>query len=106
MTHGQWLELMRFPPQWSDWGMIPEELARIQVANYEDGHEAGAEHDRHGAFQWWLRQSPSSETLTKLARLSWLDPDPLMGAYVRERIESQCGQNSEVLQALACEYKA
>lgn len=89
MTHAEWLRLMKFPSEWMEWHMIPDELAECQLNGYEAGHEDAPEHDRHGAFQWWLEREPDAGVLATLARLSWLDPDPLMGAYVRRLISSQ-----------------
>lgn len=105
MTHQRWLELMRFPKQWSEWGLIPEELAVLQVAGYAPGHEASPEHGRHGAFQWWLRRQPPKEMLIQLARLTWLDPDPQMGAYVRDCISVQSGGDRDVEDALVHAYE-
>jgi hypothetical protein len=100
MTHAEWLQLMRFPSEWMAWGMIPDELASIQLSRHEPGHEDASEHDRHGAFQWWLRREPSAEVLVKLARLSWLDPDLLMGRGVRRFISSQPNCDDTVQEAL------
>lgn len=100
MTQQEWLQLMRFPTQWSDWSLVPEALVAELVTRYVPGQENSPEHDRHGLFQWWLRQEPPSEVLVKLARLTWLDPDPQMGAYVRECIAKQC-VDPEVASALA-----
>ena len=77
---------MRFPAEWVKWGMLPDQYLQLVVSRYEPGHEYGSEHDRNGAFHWWLKQSPSEEQLLKLAQLTWLDPDPLMGADVRTYI--------------------
>lgn len=104
MTYAEWLKLMQFPVEWQEWGLLPSELQAEQLARYEPGHESAPEHDRHGAFQWWLRGNPGPEVLAKLARLSWLDPDPTMAAYVRESIarHTQCSQ--AVLDLLAIPY--
>jgi hypothetical protein len=105
MTHEEWLQRMRFPRQWTEWGLIPAALAAKQLAGYASEHEASPEHDRHGAFQWWLRQSPSPAVLVQLARLTWLDPDQEMGAYVRECIRKQ-SSDPQVSHALANAYEA
>ena len=93
MTHAEWLRLMGFPSEWTAWDMIPDELAECQLNGYEPGHEDASEHDRHGAFQWWLEREPDADVLAKLARLSWLDPDPLLARSVRQSIatQSHCG---------------
>ena len=77
---------MKFPAEWVTWGMLPDPYLQLAVGRYEPGHEDGSEHDRNSAFHWWLKQRPSEEQLIKLARLTWLDPDPLMGADVRTYI--------------------
>ena len=82
------------------WGMIPDELAVIQVDGYQPGHEDASEHDRHGAFQWWIKRDPDADVLVKLVRLSWLDPDPLMGRSVRRCISSQPHCDDTVREAL------
>ena len=79
MTKSEFLKLMRFPPEWDALGMYPDELFDIQLGGYEPGHEQGAEHDRNGAFHWWLRRSPTKGQLDALYRLAALDPDPLLG---------------------------
>jgi hypothetical protein len=105
MTHTEWLDLMQFPPEWAAWQLIPSELAAAQLAGFEPGHEEASEHDRHGAFQWWLKRQPRPEVLVQLAQLSWLDPDPLMAKYVRECISQQPGCNAAVAHALGVPYQ-
>lgn len=86
MTRLQFLELMKFPAEWDQYGMYPEELFQWQIAGYEPGHEEASEHDRNGAFHWWLRQNPSKEELEKLLRLARVDPDAGLGQDVRTYI--------------------
>lgn len=104
MTHREWLELMKFPSQWLVWDLIPTQLAELQLARYEIGNEQGSEHDRHGAFQWWLQREPSEAVLIKLARLTWLDPDEPMGGYVRECIAALGKPGPELAAALKERY--
>jgi len=87
MTKSEFLELMKFPPEWESLGMIPEELSKLQLANYKPGHEDASEHDRNGAFHWWLKQDPSEIVLKKLMYLASIDPESLMGYDVRSYIE-------------------
>lgn len=75
---------MRFPQEWISWGMYPDELLEWQLPRYEPGHESASEHDRNGAFHWWLRRQPSKEELQKLIRLAALDPEPLLGEDLRQ----------------------
>ncbi len=105
MNHSDWLKLMQFPPEWTAWCLIPSELAGLQLSGYESGHEGASEHDRHGAFQWWLKQNPSLEVLVQLTQLSWLDPDQLMAQYVRDCIAMQAGNSAVVRDALATRYQ-
>lgn len=78
MTKEEFLGLMRFPAEWKAWGMYPEELFHGQLAQYEPGDERGSEHDRNGAFHWWLKRNPDLDVLWKLQALAKLDPDRLM----------------------------
>ena len=105
MTHGDWLERMQFPREWMTWRLVPAELAAVQLSGYQPGDEAASSHDRHGAFQWWLRQMPGPEVLVQLARLSWLDPDQGMGGYVRRLIAEQAGIDDQVARALATPFR-
>ena len=100
MTHREWLALMKFPREWTEWGLLPDALIAIQLSGYRPGHEEASEHNRHGAFQWWLRQNPPKSVLLKLARLTWLDPDPLMAQYVRDSIASKAEVDAELERAL------
>lgn len=86
MTKKEFLCLMRFPTEWELWSMYPDELFNVQLSFYEPGHEDSAEHDRNGAFHWWLRQNTSKEQLEKLLRLAALDPDQLLGNDLRRYI--------------------
>ncbi len=107
MEHEAWLLLMRFPSEWKSWGLIPDELAALQLNQYALGDESHQhpEHNRHGAFQWWLKKEPDSGILLKLVHLSWLDPDEPMAEYVRSRIAKQPHCNAEVLAAIDQPYR-
>ena len=104
MDRKTYIELMAFPSEWTDWEMLPDESIRQMLETYEPGMENASEHDRHGAFQWWLRAQPTDAELVKLVRLSWLDPDKLMGGYVRECIASRPGLSPSVAEAVASPY--
>jgi hypothetical protein len=86
MTKAEFLALMRFPTEWETLGMYPDDLFSWQRAGYVPGHEQGAEHDRNGAFHWWLRRQPSKHQLTNLVRLAALDPDPMLANDLRQYI--------------------
>jgi hypothetical protein len=66
--------------------MYPDELFSKQLNLYRPGDEGGAEHDRNGAFHWWLKCAPSSDELERLVLLTYKDPDPIMAADVRKHI--------------------
>jgi len=87
MTKAEFMQLMRFPGEWEALGMYPDQLFQAQVARYEPGDEQGAEHDRNGAFHWWLRQGPTKRQIDILRRLSQLDPDPLLGEDMRRYLD-------------------
>jgi hypothetical protein len=82
----EFLTLMQYPSEWLEWDMYPDELFNLQVSNFQPGHEQGAEHDRNGAFHWWIRKEPSAEELRKLIQLTHLDPDRPMATDVRTRL--------------------
>lgn len=105
MTIDEYLKLMSFPKEWIEWGMLPDDLRMLMLSSYEPGHENGSEHDRNGAFHWWLKKSPppTSEELIKLAKLSFLDPDGLMAADVRRYIKKSINCENSVEQYLSRE---
>lgn len=76
--------------------MYPDELAHIQVNGYEAGHENASEHDRCGAFHWWLKRGPTESELKKLMFLASIDPDPLMGEDIRKYIQRSKSYSLEV----------
>ena len=86
MSKEEFLRLMHFPKEWNTYGMYPDDLFRWQISGYVPAHEDAAEHDRNGAFHWWLRHSPTSDELEKLLRLAALDPDPFLGQDLRQYI--------------------
>ena len=75
-------KLMGYPSEWVDWGMYPDELFAEQIRGYEPGHEEGSEHDRYGAFHWWIKKKPTPEQVNKLFRLAELESDRHMAADV------------------------
>jgi len=86
MTKKEFLTLMRFPAEWDTLGMYPDDLFAWQLSGYVPGHEQGAEHDRNGAFHWWLRRHPNKSQLLNLVRLAALDPDQALGNDVRQYV--------------------
>lgn len=86
MSKNQFIKMMHFPCEWMIYSMYPDELFYNQINNYRAGDEEGCEHDRNGAFHWWLRKEPSEDELIKLIKLTYLDPDPLMASDVHNYI--------------------
>lgn len=86
MTTEEFLLLMRFPPEWRKWGMYPDDLAAEQREGYQPGHENAPEHDRNGAFHWWIRRNPDAQQISLLIKLAFLDPDRVMGDNVLEHL--------------------
>ena len=87
---------MNFPKEWELFEMYPNELSEIQINNYISGHEEASEHDRNGAFHWWLKKEPTEEELSKLMKLAYLDPDSHMGKDVRGYIRKAKNYNKKV----------
>lgn len=96
-TKEEFLQLLEYPAEWLDHDMYPNELFEFQVQHYSPGHEVGAEHDRNGAFHWWLKRQPSKQQLLRLVQLSALDPDPLLGADVRAYLRKAANADPEVI---------
>jgi hypothetical protein len=96
VTKAEFLKLMNFPTEWDRFSMYPDELFQSQVTRYQVGHEEASEHDRNGAFHWWLRRGPDRDQLEKLLRLTFLDPDPALGADVRDYIRRNAAFDSQL----------
>jgi hypothetical protein len=100
MSKQEFLKLMQFPVEWSLLDMYPDELFAEQIGHYVLGHERASEHDRNGAFHWWLRRNPSKEHLRTLVKLTFLDSEPLMGEDVRKYIAKAVNCDTEIMQML------
>ena len=100
MTKFEFMRLMSIPSEWETWEMYPEDLFNVQIQRFQPGDERGSEHDRNGMFHWWLRRHPTKEQLTKLAKLSFLDPDKLMAGDVRSYIRKAKDYDADVEQVL------
>jgi hypothetical protein len=96
MTKTEFIQLMHFPGEWLSLGMYPDELFQWQLSSYVPGHELGAEHDRNGAFHWWLRQQPTKEQLRSLLKLAALDPDAGLSNDVRKHLRSVAAFDGEL----------
>lgn len=86
ITKNKFTKLMNYPAQWMIWNLYPTELFKLQLEEYEIGHENSSEHYRYGAFQWWISKKPSEEIKIKLFELSQFDSDPFMAYTVGEDI--------------------
>ena len=81
--------------------MLPDELIDAQMAEYQPGNERAAERYRNAAYHYWLRSQPSKETLLKIIRLSYLDPDPLASyAFRKDYIATMQITDDEIAQVL------
>ena len=98
VTPDEYLSLMQFPEEWRTLNMIPDdEWLSEAVRLYRPGHEDGSEHDRYGAFQFWLRRYPSKDQLMNLVKLSFLDPDPPMASAVRNDVSESPNCDGDVI---------
>lgn len=86
MNKHEFLEKMNFPIEWEIYDMYPDELYLWQFKHYQEGDEQGSEHDRNGAFHWWLKRNPNKKEIALLIKLTYLDPDQLMANDVRNYI--------------------
>lgn len=89
ITKIEFIKLMKFPGEWIDWDMYPDDLSRLQIGGYVAGSEEGSEHDRFGAFLWWIAHYENISQLEKLERLTYLDSDKGMAEDARRRINSE-----------------
>jgi hypothetical protein len=97
MTKIDFMKLMSFPEAWDSMGMYPDELFEGQLSGYQPGDEDASEHDRNGAFHWWLRRNPTRDRLERLLKLSVLDPDAHLGADVRRYIRKAPAFDAQLL---------
>jgi hypothetical protein len=88
--------LMRYPEEWLRAGMLTDVLYKAQLARYRWGDERAAEHDRSGAFHWWLQRVRTRSQLKKLLELSYLDPDQWMAADIRRYIREHTSFDSRL----------
>jgi len=86
MTKTEFLKIMGSPEEWESWGLYPDELFQGQMSLYRPGDEVGSEHDRNGAFHWWLKRRPAKDVLVKLLILAEKDVDQVMAGDVRQHI--------------------
>lgn len=102
MTVNEFIQLMQYPREWLEWEMLPDELIDAQMAEYASSRDPGAEHYRNAAFHYWLQKNPDKETLLKLIRLSYFDPNPLMSYVLRKDhiANAEHADDREVAQAL------
>ncbi len=103
MKNQDYLELMQFPDEWQEWGMVPdEEFIADHIFHLKPGMEQSPEHARHEAFHYWLSRDASTRQLEMLAQLALLDPDAEMGASIRAEI-LKLGQCDDQLRQLIAE---
>ncbi|HEY1027835.1 hypothetical protein [Pseudomonas sp. KB-10] len=100
MKKEEFLRCLDFPSEWLTLNLYPDELFRIQIAEYQPEHRSSSEHTRNGAFSWWLHDEPSETLLVQLALLARIDPDPLLSADIQARIRASRYYSSKVEKAL------
>lgn len=95
MDKVDFIRLMGYPKEWSEWGYLPDAYIADQMKDWLSEHKsdqpetgviAGSEHYRYGAFLYWLRLEPRLDQLEKLLELTYLDKDQVMANDVRRRI--------------------
>jgi hypothetical protein len=96
MTKYEFLSLMKYPHEWIDFDMYPDELFEEQFWIYEPGDERGSEHDRNAAFYWWINREPTKEQLIKLVKLVNIDPEWGLVEGVIERIKKAKNFDAEI----------
>ena len=106
MKKNEFLASMGFPKEWMEYGMYPDELFNSQLHLYQPGDEEGSEHYRNGAFHWWLKRKLTTEQLSNLVKLTFLDPDTLMGNDVRNYIHSTGKVDVGIVQIITTLIKA
>ncbi|SCM51376.1 hypothetical protein BN1044_00838 [Hafnia alvei] len=97
MEKKEFLSLMKFPDEWTELDMYPDELFTGQLKLYKSDNDSdGSEHYRNGAFHWWIKINPSNLFLLNLVKLSFLDPDQLMAEDIRSYIIKQINYDEKV----------
>ena len=96
MEKEDFLALMSFPIEWLKYDMYPDELFFEQLKGYKLGHEESSEHDRNGAFHWWLKKKTSRERLVILVEPAFVDPDPFLTHDVIKYIKKSDNFDEEI----------
>jgi len=104
MKTEDYLELMRFPKEWQELEMVPdEEFVSEHIFHLKPGMEHTPEHARHEAFHYWLAREPSTDQLVRLTKLSLLDPDAEMGESIRAVILKLGNCDDDLRELIAAE---
>lgn len=96
MTKDEYMKLMNFPKEWSEFNLFPEELFQEHLDYYNPGSENASAHVRAGVFSWWLRQEPTKEQLSKLVTLAFFDPDQFIANHIRSSIKYAKNFDAEI----------
>jgi hypothetical protein len=88
MNKNEFLDKCRFPKEWREWNMLPDEMLEELYKLYkssieEDGEEAGYRNFRLDAFFYWLERDLTEEQIKKLFRLSFFEKS---GKHMRSSI--------------------
>jgi len=102
MNTDEYLELMRFPMEWKECNLVPDEdFIKEFILALKPHQEHVPEHYRHEAFHYWLVQRPATDVLEKLTNLTYADPDQELGKSIRAEILKQPNCSDELRQLIS-----
>jgi hypothetical protein len=92
-----------FPAVWLERGLLTGPFFEAQAGEFEREYgirspEGGTEHWRYGAFLYWLRRRPASDTLPALVEAALQDPDRPMAGNVLLELVALSNFNQESLE--------
>ena len=99
-TKSRLAEILEFPKEWVTWEMYPDELFNAHRKAFQPGNESDSENERNEVFHFWLSKELTEDQLTQLAKLSLLDPDPIMAEKIQDHIQKHKNCTSSVRQLL------
>jgi len=85
-TKNKLAEILHFPKEWLAWKMYPDKMFLAHRKQFQPGNESDSENERNETFHHWLSRELTEDQFTKLIKLSFLDPDPLMAENIRDHI--------------------
>ncbi|MHB8876065.1 MAG: hypothetical protein ACYC8T_20435 [Myxococcaceae bacterium] len=79
MSRGAALAVLGYSAQWIDYGLLPEELLKLQLDTFRKGEDTSTEHYRYAAFLALLGGGPLSDELVgRYLELADADSDQSM----------------------------